>query len=102
MGHAWCLVVEHQIFIQKEAGMFGLPGGIEWIVVLIIVLLLFGKRIPQVMRSVGQGISEFKQGQQEGIDESEPADEDSSPDRLPDGDMDSEEERDDERSGHSG
>ena len=41
---------------------FSLPGGTEWLVVLIIALLLFGKRLPEVMRSLGQGIVEFKKG----------------------------------------
>jgi len=47
--------------------MFGL-GPTEWIVIAIIVLLLFGNRLPSVMRSLGRGIVEFKKGVQ-GIDE---------------------------------
>ncbi|MEE9515019.1 MAG: twin-arginine translocase TatA/TatE family subunit [Candidatus Brocadiales bacterium] len=42
--------------------MFGMPGGWEWIVILIVALLIFGKRLPDVMRSVGKGIVEFKKG----------------------------------------
>ncbi len=42
--------------------MFGMPGGIEWIVILIVALLIFGKRLPEVMRSMGKGIIEFKKG----------------------------------------
>lgn len=42
--------------------MMGLPGGVEWIVILVIALLLFGKRLPNVMRSLGQGVKEFKRG----------------------------------------
>ncbi|MFP4028021.1 MAG: twin-arginine translocase TatA/TatE family subunit [Candidatus Brocadiia bacterium] len=38
------------------------PGGYEWIIILIVALLLFGKRLPEVMRSMGQGIQEFKKG----------------------------------------
>jgi sec-independent protein translocase protein TatA len=41
---------------------FGLPGGWEWIVLLVIGLLLFGRRLPEVGRSIGQGIKEFKKG----------------------------------------
>jgi sec-independent protein translocase protein TatA len=40
----------------------GLPGGTEIWIVLLIILLLFGRRIPQVARSLGQGISQFKKG----------------------------------------
>ena len=41
--------------------MLGLPGGSEWIIILLIVLVLFGgAKIPQMMRGMGQGIREFK------------------------------------------
>ena len=42
--------------------MFGMPGGVEWIIILVIALLIFGKRLPEVMRSMGKGIVEFKKG----------------------------------------
>jgi sec-independent protein translocase protein TatA len=47
--------------------MLGLnmPGGAEWIVILIIALLLFGDRLPKVMRSLGKSMSEFKRGMNE-------------------------------------
>ena len=41
---------------------FGMPGGMELVIVAAIVLLLFGNRLPSVMRSMGQGIVEFKKG----------------------------------------
>ena len=50
--------------------MFGMPGGWELIVVLVVVLLLFGNRLPSVMRSLGIGITEFKKGIQGEIPES--------------------------------
>ena len=47
----------------------GPPGGWEWIIVLVIVLLLFGRRLPGVARSLGQGISSFKKGLNEPVDQ---------------------------------
>lgn len=43
--------------------MFGL-GTYELLIVAVIVLLLFGSRLPKVMRSLGQGVTEFKKGLQ--------------------------------------
>ena len=39
-----------------------LPGGWELWVILLVVLLLFGNRIPAMARSLGSGIVEFKKG----------------------------------------
>ena len=47
---------------MQPIAMLGFPGGAEWIVILIIALLIFGPRLPQVMRSLGKGIVEFKKG----------------------------------------
>ena len=41
---------------------FGMPGPFEMAIIAVIVLLLFGSRLPSVMRSMGQGITEFKKG----------------------------------------
>lgn len=40
----------------------GMPGGYEWLAVILVALLLFGKRLPEVARSMGQSITEFKKG----------------------------------------
>jgi len=38
------------------------PGPMEMIIILAIAVLLFGKRLPEVGRSLGKGIIEFKKG----------------------------------------
>jgi sec-independent protein translocase protein TatA len=36
-------------------------GGLEWLVIILVIVLLFGaKRIPELARGLGKGISEFK------------------------------------------
>ena len=41
----------------------GLPTGWEWLIILLVVLLLFGgKKIPELMRGLGKGVKSFKQG----------------------------------------
>ena len=41
--------------------MFGI-GGMEMVVLFVIALLLFGKRLPEVARGLGKGMMEFKKG----------------------------------------
>ena len=38
------------------------PGPMEMVILGMVVLLLFGTRLPSVMRSLGFGITEFKKG----------------------------------------
>lgn len=41
--------------------LIGLPGGSEWIVIILVALLFFGgKKIPELMRGIGKGMREFK------------------------------------------
>ena len=45
-------------------------GGMEWIIVLLAVLLLFGaKKIPELAKGLGTGIKEFKKATKEVTDE---------------------------------
>ncbi len=38
----------------------GMPGGSEWILIVLAVLVLFGgRKIPEFMRGLGRGIREF-------------------------------------------
>ncbi len=41
---------------------FGFPGGYEWIILLVLGLLIFGRRLPEVGRSLGKSIVEFTRG----------------------------------------
>lgn len=48
----------------------GRPGAGEVILILFIVLLLFGaKRLPDLARSLGKSLSEFKKGKDEAMKE---------------------------------
>jgi sec-independent protein translocase protein TatA len=47
--------------------LFAFFGGIgiwELLIIALVVLLIFGNRLPSVMRSLGLGITEFKKGVQ--------------------------------------
>ncbi|MFI3259227.1 MAG: twin-arginine translocase TatA/TatE family subunit [Rikenellaceae bacterium] len=47
-----------------------LPGGSEWIIIALVVLLLFGgKKIPELMRGLGKGVRSFKDGVNEAKEE---------------------------------
>jgi len=47
---------------------FGIPNGWEWIIILVVILLLFGHRLPTMARSLGSGITEFKRGLKDGAE----------------------------------
>ncbi len=49
--------------------IFGPVGFKELLVIAFIFLLLFGTRLPNLMRNLGKGVTGFKRGLQEGKDE---------------------------------
>ncbi|MEQ1932557.1 MAG: twin-arginine translocase TatA/TatE family subunit [Fimbriimonadaceae bacterium] len=54
-------------FNTSSLALMGLPGGTEWIILLVIILLLFGgKKIPELLRGVGKGVGELQKGVHEG------------------------------------
>ncbi len=57
---------------------FGIPGGPELLIFLVVVLIFFGKRLPSAMYSVGKSITEFKKGVSEGAPQDESSLEDKS------------------------
>jgi sec-independent protein translocase protein TatA len=47
--------------LQTNTLLFSMPGGSEWILIIIVVLLMFGgKKIPELMRGIGKGMKDFK------------------------------------------
>jgi len=46
--------------ISNTLLMISMPGGTEWILIILAVLILFGgRKIPEFMRGLGRGIREF-------------------------------------------
>ena len=46
--------------LLKPGLLLAMPGGSEWILILLVVLLFFGgKKIPDLMRGIGKGVREF-------------------------------------------
>ena len=56
-------------FILQQAGWIGTPEII--LIVLAIVLLFGGRKIPELMRGIGKGVKEFKEGINEDPSEKE-------------------------------
>ncbi len=48
----------------------GMPGGMEWVLIALVVLLLFGgKKIPELAKGLGSGIKNFKNAVKEDKEE---------------------------------
>lgn len=47
-------------FFFKPTILLSMPGGAEWIFIIVVILLFFGgKKIPDLMRGISKGIREF-------------------------------------------
>tara|TARA_Y100000746_G_C15394275_1_gene403616 strand:+ start:743 stop:919 length:177 start_codon:yes stop_codon:yes gene_type:complete len=57
---------------MKTSVLLFTMGGTEWLLIALVVLLLFGgKKIPELMKGLGKGVSEFKKGKSEGNESQE-------------------------------
>lgn len=44
----------------NSALLFSMPGGSEWIFIILVILIFFGgRKIPELMRGIGRGVREF-------------------------------------------
>jgi len=63
--------------------MFNMPGIAEWIIIFLVALLIFGpNKLPEIGRSLGKAIREFRKSTREIVEDS--------PDKEDDEDIDKE------------
>ena len=55
----------------------------ELLVVLVVALLVFGGRLPEVARSLGQGVRQFKEGLKSGADADDEDEDDAADEETP-------------------
>ncbi len=45
---------------MNQVLLISMPQGMEWVIIILAILILFGgKKIPELMRGIGKGIREF-------------------------------------------
>ena len=59
--------------IEQIQGVLAMwtPGPLELVIILVVAVLLFGRRLPEIARSIGKSLTEFKKGMKETKDEIE-------------------------------
>ncbi|MBC8377977.1 MAG: twin-arginine translocase TatA/TatE family subunit [Planctomycetes bacterium] len=55
--------------LESVLAVLGLPQGAEWIIILFVAVLIFGRRLPEIARGLGKSITEFKKGVKETEDD---------------------------------
>lgn len=71
------------LFMPLQLPLAWIPGPTEWIIIGVLGLLFFGKRLPEVGKSLGRGIVEFRKGLKGVEDEIETASEPKKPSAPP-------------------
>ena len=44
------------------------PSTMGWLIILVVAVLIFGKRLPEIARNFGRSITDFKKGMKEASD----------------------------------